>query len=77
MFRSGQTFCICYGLCLNLIAVIGTSQHSLGNFVKKYQHFSSHIGAMDSLFEAVFSPLAATGAAPSGHQSVEHSPLIN
>jgi DNA topoisomerase III len=35
--------------------------HSLRNFQNKFIYFSENIGAMDSLFEASFSPLAATG----------------
>jgi DNA topoisomerase III len=35
--------------------------HSLRNFHRKFLYFSEHVGAMDSLFEASFSPLAATG----------------
>ncbi len=31
--------------------------------MKKFEHFRQNIGAMDSLFEASFSPLAATGKA--------------
>eukprot|EP00607_Mallomonas_marina_P006656 CAMPEP_0182435572 /NCGR_PEP_ID=MMETSP1167-20130531/76539_1 /TAXON_ID=2988 /ORGANISM="Mallomonas Sp, Strain CCMP3275" /LENGTH=790 /DNA_ID=CAMNT_0024626779 /DNA_START=237 /DNA_END=2606 /DNA_ORIENTATION=+ len=37
-------------------------QHSLLNFEKKFRYFTSHISAMDNLFEVSFSPLAATGA---------------
>ena len=36
-------------------------QHSLRNFEQKYRYYVSHIDAMDSLFEASFSPLAKTG----------------
>jgi DNA topoisomerase-3 len=35
--------------------------HSLRNFENKFRYFCAHIEAMDSLFEASFSPLAATG----------------
>lgn len=35
--------------------------HSLRNFHKKFLYFTEHVSAMDSLFEASFSPLAATG----------------
>jgi DNA topoisomerase III len=35
--------------------------HSLRNFQNKFIYYSENIGAMDSLFEASFSPLAATG----------------
>lgn len=35
--------------------------HSLRNFATKFAYFTEHIGAMDSLFEASFSPLASTG----------------
>lgn len=34
---------------------------ALLTFQCKFEHFRQHIGAMDSLFEATFSPLAATG----------------
>ena len=36
-------------------------RQSLRIFEQKFAHFRQHIGAMDSLFEASFSPLAATG----------------
>lgn len=36
-------------------------KQSLTNFMKKFEYFRQHIGNMDSLFEASFSPLAATG----------------
>jgi DNA topoisomerase-3 len=36
-------------------------EHSLNNFRAKYQYFCQNIVKMDSLFEASFSPLAATG----------------
>ena len=35
--------------------------HSIKNFQKKFIHFTSNINAMDALFEATFSPLAASG----------------
>lgn len=35
--------------------------HSLTNFKNKFAYFTSHIERMDSLFQASFSPLAATG----------------
>ncbi|KAM3572437.1 hypothetical protein VYU27_005564 [Nannochloropsis oceanica] len=35
--------------------------HSLKNFEAKFRYFAEHIDLMDSLFEATFSPLAATG----------------
>jgi DNA topoisomerase-3 len=34
---------------------------ALQAFQGKFEHFRQHIGLMDSLFEATFSPLAATG----------------
>jgi DNA topoisomerase-3 len=36
-------------------------EHSLNNFRAKFKYFTSRIPLMDSLFEASFSPLAATG----------------
>ena len=35
--------------------------HSLTNFLEKFQYFCANINHMDSLFEASFSPLAQTG----------------
>ena len=36
--------------------------HSLLNFERKFRYFCDHIDRMNTLFEASFSPLAATGA---------------
>jgi DNA topoisomerase-3 len=36
-------------------------EHSLRNFEQKFRYFVQRIEAMDALFEATFSPLAATG----------------
>lgn len=37
-------------------------EHTLAQFIQKFLFFVENIGRMDSLFEASFSPLTASGA---------------